>query len=433
MRGLPVLLSAIAIAAAPLTVTAACAGLALVLTIAVRATRARQRRGGARQFELGAALYRHVQHSLGALKEVRILGRAPYFVDAFSRDAAASARLDTTRATLDAIPRLMLETTFAAGLFALVAWGARGAGDEGSVLPLVTLYAYTGFRIIPAAHRIALHMNSLRWSLAATESLVADLRQLESAAPRTYESTRLELGDGIVARGITFTYERAAAPVLTDVSLTIRRGESIAIAGETGAGKTTLVDILLGFLVPEHGTVLVAGAPILGCLEAWHRNIGYVPQSPFLLDDTIRRNIAIGLPDDAIDDQAIARSVRAARLEEFIGNLPDRLDTFVGERGIRLSGGERQRIAIARALYRDPALIILDEATSSLDAATERDVADAIDALHTDRTVVVIAHRLTTMARCERIVVLSGGHIVADGAFADLATSNAAFRALTTA
>jgi ABC-type multidrug transport system fused ATPase/permease subunit len=190
------------------------------------------------------------------------------------------------------------------------------------------------------------------------------------------------------------------------------------------------VDILVGLLPPTSGRVLVDGASIDGNIEAWQRNIGYVPQTPFLLDDTLRRNIALGISDDRIDEAAVRRAASAARLDELLAHLPDGFDTAIGERGIRLSGGERQRVSIARALYHEPALIVLDEATSALDPGTEREVAQAIERLRGDRTIIVVAHRITTVERCDRVLVLAGGRIAAEGRYADLARGSAAFRSV---
>jgi ABC-type multidrug transport system fused ATPase/permease subunit len=214
------------------------------------------------------------------------------------------------------------------------------------------------------------------------------------------------------------------------VSVTVRRGESVAIVGATGAGKTTLVDILIGLLEPTQGSVRVDGTSIAEHLGGWHQNIGYVPQMPFLLDDTLRRNVALGVADPEIDDEAVSRALTVARLQDLTARLPLGVETLLGERGIRLSGGERQRISIARALYRDPALVIFDEATSSLDPGTERDVAEALDAVRGGRTVIVIAHRQTTVERCDRVVLLSDGRITATGSYAELAATSDVFRAV---
>jgi ATP-binding cassette subfamily C protein len=293
-------------------------------------------------------------------------------------------------------------------------------------LPLVSLYAYVGFRTIPAAQRLAMQVDAARWRLAESASLVADLKLLE-AAPHAADGTRLELRDRLEASHVAFRYESAEQPVLCDVSFTVRRGEVVAIVGATGAGKSTLIDILIGLLPPAAGSILVDGTRIDGHVAGWQQNIGYVPQAPFLLDDTLRRNIALGLPDEQIDEHAVQRAVSIAQLDELTRELPDGLNTMVGERGIRLSGGERQRVAIARALYRDPALIVLDEATSALDPATERDVAKAIERLR-DRTILVIAHRISTVERCDRVLVLADGRIAAEGAYAELAKASLAFR-----
>lgn len=418
-------LAAVAVVIAPLSVTLAIVAIAVALAATIRATRTAHRRGGMRQYELTAAALRHLHQSLGGLKEIRILGRGSYFAEGFARDARAAAALESRRATLEALPRLLLETVFVVGMLILVATASR-AGDPAGVLPLVSLYAYIGFRTIPAAQRLAFQVDAARWRLSETAPLVADLELLESPHPPANQP-RAEMRETLEAAHVTFQYEETQAPVLRDVSFTVRRGESVAIVGVTGAGKSTLVDVLIGLLPPASGSVLVDGVTIADRVEGWQRNIGYVPQAPFLLDDTLKRNIALGVADDRVDDEAVQRAVAIARLEALVRELPDGLDTTVGERGIRLSGGERQRVSIARALYHDPALIVLDEATSSLDPATERDVARAIDRLR-DRTVIVIAHRITTVERCDRVLVLARGEIVADGRYADLARGSEAFR-----
>jgi ATP-binding cassette subfamily C protein len=422
-------LCSVLIAVAPAPVTLSAAVMAGSVAVALRVTRDAQRRGGARQFEIGTALYRTLQHSLGALKELRILGRSRFFVDAFSDEALESARLETRRGVLDAIPRLLLETIFMAGLVALIV--VQGRYDRAAIVPLASLYAYAGFRLVPAAHRIAQQISTIRWTLSASEPLTADLRHLEAVRSGPVPPAgRVTFSERIDAAGVSFTYEGSRTPVLRDVSLSVARGESVAIVGATGAGKTTLVDILVGLLAPSAGAVSVDGAPIAGRTSAWQAGIGYVPQAPFLLDDTLRRNIALGVADECIDEKALARAVSIARLDTLLAGLPQGLDTMIGERGVRLSGGERQRVVIARALYPDPALVIFDEATSALDPATEREIAEAVDALRGARTIIVIAHRLTTVERCDRILLLSEGRITASGSYWELATGNEPFRRL---
>lgn len=400
-------LGLVTLLAAPWEVSAMMIGLALPVAILLRLTRSAQLRGGARLAEHGAALYAHIQHGLGAIKELTILDRWQHVADAYERETKAAAALESRRALLQALPRLVVETAFVLGMLALVVAASR-RGTLGAALPLVSLYAYAGFRVAPAAHRLALQIEQLRWSAGASSALLADLethaRQAEGR--RRGPAARLEFRHTLRAEHVSFTYPRAAVPTLRDVTVEIRRGESVAIAGPTGAGKSTLVDVLLGLLVPDGGQVTVDGVAIASNLRGWQANVGYVPQAPFFLDDTLARNIALGVPDGEIDEGALRRAVTLARLDGLVARLPRGLDTRVGDAAMRLSGGERQRVAIARALYRQPALIVLDEATSALDADTERAVAEAIDALRGDRTLIVIAHRESTVRRCDRAIDL---------------------------
>jgi ATP-binding cassette, subfamily B, bacterial PglK len=420
-------LSVVALLAAPPALTLLLAGLGLLSALVLRATRRRQVLGGARATELGTSLYRHIQHALGAIKEVTLLGRGGHFADA--EEARAAAALESRRAVYDALPRLVVETAFILGMLLLVV--ASGlTGGAASVLPLASLFAYAGFRIAPAANRIAVQAGHVRWALGASAALMDDLETLAPPAPARSrgETTALPFEDAVRVEHVTFAYEGSVRPVLNDLSFTVRRGESVAIAGVTGAGKTTLVDVLVGLLTPSEGEVTVDGRPIADNITAWQANIGYVPQHPFLLDDTVRRNIALGIPDAAIDEAAVCRAMALARLDRVVDALPDGLDTAIGEHGVRLSGGERQRIAIARALYSDPSLVVFDEATSSLDPGTELEIAEAIDALRGDRTLIVVAHRPSTIERCERVILLRAGRVEATGSWNDVAIASEAFR-----
>lgn len=229
--------------------------------------------------------------------------------------------------------------------------------------------------------------------------------------------------------GVSYRHDDAGGDrVLRGVDLEIAKGECVAIVGATGAGKTTLVDLVLGLLQPSEGHITVDGVPIADDLDGWRRQVGYVPQSPFLIDDTLRRNIAFGVPDHEIDDAAVQSVVRIAQLTSLVSAMPAGLDTLLGERGIRLSGGERQRVAIARALYQDPGVLILDEATSALDPGTELDLTRAIDLLKGRKTLIVVAHRPTTVERADRVIVLRDGRVDAIGSRDALIRSSAAFR-----
>ena len=229
---------------------------------------------------------------------------------------------------------------------------------------------------------------------------------------------------------MSYTYVGEREPVLLSVDLAIARGESVGIVGSSGAGKSTLVDVLLGLLAPSAGRITVDGRDIRTALRSWQRHIGYVPQEPFLLDDTLRRNVAFGIADAEIDDRRVDNALRLAQLAEFVATLPDRLETLLGERGTRLSGGQRQRVAIARALYHEPDVLVFDEATSALDSPTERELIGALEALHGVKTLVVIAHRLTTVRRCDRLALLRDGRVAAIGSYDELLARDAGFREL---
>jgi ATP-binding cassette subfamily C protein len=288
------------------------------------------------------------------------------------------------------------------------------------IVSVLALFAYTGFRVVPSANRIMLNVGYMREAHPWIRGMDEDMRRLKPPATRTYEPAPPMLQATLACEDVSFRYEDAPAPALDHISFTITRGQSIGIVGPTGAGKSTLVDLLLGLLAPTSGRVLIDGQPLDGRERAWQRQIGYVPQDVYLLDDSLRRNIAFGIPDSAIDEQRLANAVSLARLDEVVAGLPNEMETVVGENGVRLSGGQRQRVAIARALYHDPQVLVFDEATAALDNQTEREVTDAIANVHGLRTVIAIAHRLSTVKGCDQLIYLRDGRIAGLGTYDEL-------------
>lgn len=378
-----------------------------------RLTRGRIKRWGmARQHHDGQRM-QHLQQGLGGAKEVKLLGRESDFLAQYRVHNTESGRIGGRMYTLQQFPRLWLELLAVSGLTILVISMLAQDRALEAVLPTLGLFAACAFRLMPSINRVLGAVQSLRYGLPVIDVLH---EELNLATPKVADTPSLSttFHDVLELCRITYAYPGAVEPALKDISLAIQRGESVGFIGASGAGKSTLVDILLGLLTPDTGEIRVDGKDIQTNLRNWQDQIGYVSQSIFLTDDTLRRNVAFGLPNEEIDDVAVRHAIRAAQLEEFATSLPDGLQTFVGERGVRLSGGQRQRIGIARALYHDPPVLVLDEATSSLDAETERGVMQAITALQGTKTIIIVAHRLSTVDHCNRLYRLHEGRLVED-------------------
>ena len=370
--------------------------------------------GGERQYHEGLRI-QHLQQGLGGVKEVKVLGREAGFLDQYRIHNVKSARAVEFQISLQQFPRLLLELLAVTGLAIVVISMLAQNRPLELVLPTLTLFTAVAFRLMPSANRALSSIQILRYARPVIDMLHTELNLATPThpsprRPMTHPPTMLELND------VTYSYPNSATPALKRISLSIRLGESVGFIGPSGAGKSTLVDILLGLLTPDDGTVRLDGVIVQGILRSWQDQIGYVPQSIFLTDDTLRRNVAFGLPSDEVDDTAVLRAIRAAQLEELVASLPNGLDTLVGERGIRLSGGQRQRIGIARALYHDPTVLVLDEATSSLDAITEYEVMQGVRALRRGKMIIIVAHRISTVEHCDRLFRLEAGCVVEAGA-----------------
>jgi ABC-type multidrug transport system fused ATPase/permease subunit len=391
-------------------------------------------RVGAKRLKANAVRFKAAGEVFGGIKDLKVLGREQAYLTRFQQATARFSRQQYIQATLSAAPKYLIEAVGFGGILALTLVLMATRNDLGQVLPLIGLYAFAGYRLLPAAQQIYASISTLRFGWAGLELIHGDLRSLQPTETINIEAgDRQELHQAIRFEAVEFSYPSAERPALKDVNLTIRSRSSVGFVGSTGAGKTTAVDLILGLLKPTHGRILVDGvslADIGG--RRWQRAIGYVPQSIFLADASVSENIAFGIEPRRIDQEAVVRAAKIANIHDFVvQELKNGYATEVGERGVRLSGGQRQRIGIARALYHDPSVLVLDEATSALDTATERAVMSAVDALSGQKTIIIIAHRMSTVERCDTIVVLNCGSIVGAGSYADLRATNPYFQTLT--
>lgn len=375
-----------------------------------------------------------LQQSLQGMRDIKVLGRESYFKRDFAQQRQALAHSMYLRGASSDIPKVTMETTlvlFILGFFALTVVQGRASGQALSVLGL---FAYAALRLQPALNTVVHGLNSLRFATPAIDQLADDLELIESAAPRAAAGAAtappLPFQHELRLDQISFRYEGSGTDVLRDIDLTVRPGQSIGLVGPTGGGKSTLVDIMLALLVPTTGRVTADGVDIHDQPAAWQRNIGVVFQQVFLVNDTLRRNICLGLSDTDVDETMVREAVMLAQLSDLVSSLPDGLDTIVGERGVRLSGGQRQRVAIARAVYRDPPVLVFDEGTASLDTLTEAQVIDALEALRGTRTLITVAHRLATVRRCDVILLIRDGRVAASGNYDELLERSPEFRAM---
>jgi ABC-type multidrug transport system fused ATPase/permease subunit len=373
-----------------------------------------QRWGTLRQIQKGLII-QTIQQGLGAVKDVQVLGREEWFVNEHRERQTLDANLIRRINTVQAIPRLWLEVMAMAGLAGLVAIMLATGKDIDKIIPTVGLFAVTSFKVLPSINKLVSSKQTLRVSRSTIETTHHDL-DLPIAVKPSHENVNFQF-ENVVVDQLDFKYEQSENLVLSNVKIRIQSGEAVGFVGQSGSGKSTLIDIMLGLLEPQNGSVLINGQTIENVKQSWQKQIGYIPQTIFLMDDSLRRNIAIGIVDNEIDEAAIQDALKSAQLEEFVASLPEGLDTVVGERGVRLSGGQRQRIGIARALYHRPSVLVLDEATSSLDTETEHGVMQAVQALQGDKTVIIVAHRLSTVEYCDRLYRLDAGRIVDEGTF----------------
>jgi ABC-type multidrug transport system fused ATPase/permease subunit len=386
-------------------------------------------------------MIRSIQHSFGGLKETRIIGCESYFQKQIYDHSRDWARAVTRFRTAKMIFPVLIQTflIISVVIFVCISFSASGQNPQ-ELTSVMAVFATASLRLIPSANNLINSVSSLHNSGHAVDIIYADLKEIDKIektgrstkpsvrskeipaliSPNKDYNSAIAFTRQISLQDIFYSYPDAGEQTIKGISLSIKKGESIALIGKSGAGKTTLVDILLGLLEPQQGDISVDGVSIYNNLRSWQNLIGYIPQSIFLTDDTMVRNIAFGIPDDQVDYDRLHSAIEAAQLTELLEQLPYGMHTKVGERGVRLSGGQRQRVGIARALYHEREILVLDEATAALDNTTERLVNDAIKSLAGTKTLIIIAHRLSTVEHCDRIYLLDQGRIAKSGSYQEV-------------
>lgn len=444
-----IVLAALLIAVEPVVAPVAIVVFATISVAFYRSVRQKTVRLGRQQQQHHGLMIQWVNQGLGGVKEAKVCGCEDYFLSRYHHSSQRYARAMRFHRFVKEVPRNVIETFGLGGMILVVVLLVARGQDMTHVLPVLALFAMAAVRLLPSMTRIISALTGMRHFKPSVTVIADDLEALDGARRRSdgrggsedsgdtpgdthreadKEHPRIQFTDLLRVEDVTFSYPDAEAPALQDLDLTIRRGESVAFVGPSGAGKTTAVDLILGLLPPEKGQITVDGHPIGDNLRSWQDHLGYIAQPVYLMDDTIRRNVAFGVHDEAIDDERVWQALKDAQLATLIASLPHQLDTTIGEGGVRLSGGQRQRLGIARALYRQPELLVLDEATSALDRATEREIGTAIEALAGRMTLIIIAHRLATVRHCDRLFFLRDGRLADVGSYDELMARNLAFR-----
>lgn len=363
--------------------------------------------------------FKHVQEAFGGIKEVKLLHLENYKTKEYSPYNKITAKANQRYSFMQLVPRLWLELLLVIVIGSYFITNFILGTPKGLFVPVLGLYGTAAFRLMPSINRVLGAIQGIRFGKSAIENISNEIERFYYRADNNKKMLnrydRVSYENDIELKDIVYTYSGANVPSIVNMNMIIQKNQTIGIIGGSGAGKSTLIDLILGIIEPDSGGIYVDGKNIKKSLLGWQHLLGYVPQTIYLSDSSLKHNIAFGIPDIEIDDRAIERVLRLAQLEDFVNGLPLGLETTVGERGVRLSGGQRQRIGIARALYRDPSILLLDEATSALDMETEEALMSAVNKLHGKKTVIIVAHRLTTVSKCDIIYKIEKGNIVKYG------------------
>ena len=372
--------------------------------------------GSKRQFHESMRL-QHLQQGFGGVKEIKLLAKEDSFLKQYEFHNFSASRVGKVHQTLMQLPRLWIELLAVICMTILVFFMLTQGKNLISILPVLGLFAGSAFRLMPSLNRILNALQQIKYATPVIELLNGELNNLKISNDYRKAETRFSFRNKFQLCNIDFTYPKASKKAVDNISISINCGEQIGFIGESGSGKSTIVDIILGLLPVDNGKIIVDNIDITYNMRSWQDQIGYVPQVIFLIDDSIKKNIAFGVDENEIDEDAIKMAIKAAQLDDFILSLPEGLNTSVGERGVRLSGGQRQRIGIARALYNNPKVLLLDEATSALDSETEAEVMESINSLHGEKTIIIVAHRISTLSSCDKIFRIDKGKIGFEGTF----------------
>ena len=367
-----------------------------------------------------ANLYKWIMQSSNGIKDVKVLGKEQFFTGQYNDSAWKYAGYQTWNSVLANTPRLLIETVAIIGILLYIAISILNGNDARNMIGLIGAFGVAALRLLPSVNRINTYIANISYYEPALDFIdeTVEMHELQNIVEvleqkeREKKEQALTMSDKIELKDITYAYPNTVKKIFDHTSMEIPVGKSVGIVGNSGAGKTTIVDILLGLLKLEDGTIECDGTDIFKNMSAWLANIGYIPQNIFMLDDSIRRNVAFGVPDKLIDDERIWAVLEEAQLKEYVEQLDEGLDSEIGERGVRISGGQRQRLGIARALYHNPELLVFDEATSALDNDTETAIMEAVEKLHGRKTMVIIAHRLRTIENCDIIYEVKDGKLI---------------------
>ncbi|MBL4861428.1 MAG: ABC transporter ATP-binding protein [Crocinitomicaceae bacterium] len=375
-----------------------------------------------------------INQSIDSVKENRVFCKLQYFMERYREYAFKNAKISVYVSMINFAPRLLIETFVFVGILGFVASILLSGIDTKTILPMLALLGVAAVRILPSITKIMTAVIMIKQSTYVVQEMYEQLKMAENINEQGVnegKKQKISFDQKVELKNINYTYAGTSSLAVSSIDLTINRGQSVAFIGASGSGKSTLVDILLGLLELDSGEFLVDGVKISEeNITSWREKIGYIPQSIYLLDATLRENIAFGLKNDEIDDERVWLSLKIAQLDSFVKDLPQQLETVTGENGILLSGGQKQRIGIARALYHDPEILIFDEATSALDNETEKELNEAIESLMGQKTLIIVAHRMSTVKKCDNLFLLRDGMIIDSGTFNQLLSGSQEFRTL---